>query len=789
MNFNVRSTMILGAAVLQALLASRGALAQTADSLSISAALSQPSFPVYVPVSMSPDGHAVAYTVCAADRANDDTLIGGYTRTGVTGAALGCEVWVADVHRNAAARLNGKPGVNAWAPQWSPDGTKVAYYCDATGVARLWIWDVTTRMSHPVSDAIVRPYTTLEVPRWTPDSRGVVTRILPYGTALAATRGSQHLSGMSWDTVGRVPGSTATLYRTDSSWRNQPRLIPSTVSLTEAFYVGDLALIQVVTGKVNVLARGYKPFAYWVSPEGHFVAFTSMHGITSGTATIAEYKDDLVVVPINDHVAPSPRLIADRAMISPYGTGVAWSPRGSTFAYATAEPDGTESYNILRTGDWSIHHYPVPDSISRRLGTRGLAQPLRWDPSGQRLLIASDSTVVQINVDSNTFHVVARSPHNISIVSFVGSGTGSAAWEDASRGWVVVSRNDSTKRMGFARIDARTGVWTQVTDEEQYMGSRQFSVSDISADGQTLVYATEGPANPQDLWIADTSLVRPRRLTNLAPSMAGKPFGKTRLVHWTAVTGELVSGALLLPSDYTPGHRYPLIVYPYPLDHRSNNVFHFGLQGTGTENMQLFSTRGFAVLVPDAPIRVSDQMRSLADVIVPGVDQIISMGIADSARIGVIGHSWGGYTVLALLVQTHRFKTAVMRGGYGDLFADYGEMQDAGSTFGQLRLESWLGTTPWKDLQRYIDNSPVFFLDRVVTPLLIVEGGAETTVPPHEAAEIFVDLRRLGKEVQYALYGGENHGESGWRFANQQDYLARIIQWFQNDLADARAHE
>jgi dipeptidyl aminopeptidase/acylaminoacyl peptidase len=154
----------------------------------------------------------------------------------------------------------------------------------------------------------------------------------------------------------------------------------------------------------------------------------------------------------------------------------------------------------------------------------------------------------------------------------------------------------------------------------------------------------------------------------------------------------------------------------------------------------------------------------------------------DSARIGVFGHSWGGYTVLALLVQTQRFRAAVMRGGYGDLFADYGEMQTTGSTFGQLRLESWLGATPWRDLPRYIDNSPVFFLDRVRTPLLIVEGGAETTVPPHEAAEVFVDLRRLGQEVEYALYGGENHGERAWRITNQQDYLARVIEWFSKHL-------
>ena len=342
MNFNVRSIASLGVGVLVALLGPCGAIGQASPALSTDVALSQPSFLDYVPASLSPDGHAVAYTICAADSVNADTLVGGYTRTGATGSALGCEVWIAETHNGRNVRLNGSPGVNAWAPQWSPDGTKVAYYCDANGVARLWIWDAVTRTSHAVSNAIVRPYTPLEIPRWTPDSRGVVTRILPYGTTLAVSRGEQHLSGMSWDTTGRIPGSTTILYRTDSAWRAHSRLIPSTLSLAESFYIGDLALIHVTTGKVTVLAHGYKPFGYWISPNGRFVAFTSLHGITSGTATVADYLNDLMVVAINDRSSPSPRLIADRAVMSPYGTGVAWSPPGNALAYAIGETDGTE---------------------------------------------------------------------------------------------------------------------------------------------------------------------------------------------------------------------------------------------------------------------------------------------------------------------------------------------------------------------------------------------------------------------------------------------------------------
>jgi dipeptidyl aminopeptidase/acylaminoacyl peptidase len=198
--------------------------------------------------------------------------------------------------------------------------------------------------------------------------------------------------------------------------------------------------------------------------------------------------------------------------------------------------------------------------------------------------------------------------------------------------------------------------------------------------------------------------------------------------------------------------------------------------------MQVFASRGYAVLTPDAPIQEADEMRSVADVILPGVDRFIEMGIADSARVAVLGHSWGGYEVLSLLVQTTRFKAAVMRGGMGDLPAMYGEMESSGNARGQVLAESWMDGTLWSDQSRYIENSPIFYLDRVRTPLLIVHGAEDAAVPASSGDEVFVDLRRLGQEVEYARYAGEGHVEAGWSLANQKDYLSRVLRWFDDHL-------
>jgi len=153
--------------------------------------------------------------------------------------------------------------------------------------------------------------------------------------------------------------------------------------------------------------------------------------------------------------------------------------------------------------------------------------------------------------------------------------------------------------------------------------------------------------------------------------------------------------------------------------------------------------------------------------------------------MGVMGHSYGGYMVLSFIVQTNRFKAAVARAGIYDLAAEYGYMTRSGATFGPAWAETGqgaIGGTPWEFRERYIENSPFFYLDRVETPLLLIHGSEDSASSPFTADQVFTGLRRLGKPVEYARYLGEEHTESGWGHANQIDYLTRVINWFDKYL-------
>ena len=108
-------------------------------------------------------------------------------------------------------------------------------------------------------------------------------------------------------------------------------------------------------------------------------------------------------------------------------------------------------------------------------------------------------------------------------------------------------------------------------------------------------------------------------------------------------------------------------------------------------------------------------MADLAKAVLPGINKAVEIGIADPDRIGVMGHSYGGYSTMCLLVQSSRFKAAVVSGGFGDLFGNYGGMERHGGAFGTSIMEQGQGRmtgTPWEVRDQYIENSPIFYLDK-----------------------------------------------------------------------------
>src|SRR5581483_7688426 len=268
---------------------------------------------------------------------------------------------------------------------------------------------------------------------------------------------------------------------------------------------------------------------------------------------------------------------------------------------------------------------------------------------------------------------------------------------------------------------------------------------------EKVIYANEDAQHPPELWIADRDFRQRKQVSQLNPQLGSYVYGRSQAVEWLSADGERLRGSLVLPSTYEKGQRYPLVVFVYPGNQGSEVVNHFGLFSYAPYfNMQLLATRGYAVLYPDCPVRPGTIMQDVAKAVLPGVNKIVELGIADPERLGVMGESLGGYATLSLIVDTKRFRAAMMYAGLANLVSSYGEMGEDGSSYligiWENNRRTQFGT-PWTDREKYLDNSPVFHLDRVETPLLIVHGSRDFAVAPFLADEVFVDLRRLGKTV------------------------------------------
>jgi dipeptidyl aminopeptidase/acylaminoacyl peptidase len=306
-----------------------------------------------------------------------------------------------------------------------------------------------------------------------------------------------------------------------------------------------------------------------------------------------------------------------------------------------------------------------------------------------------------------------------------------------------------------------------------------------------------GSRNGDWLWLTRKDSDKFSEVVHLNSFLDGVAEGAMKLVDYNSLDGKPLKAWLILPINYKQGVKYPMITWVYAgsLMSEWKEPFLSHLNDPISLNMQLFAQRGYAVLFPSMPLSAegvtSDPMLDLTNGVLPAVDKVVEMGIADSDRVGLMGQSYGGFSTYGLITQTHRFKAAAALAGLSDLFSLYGQF-DARMRYAQFPQENifmmWLfengqarmGHAPWDDLGRYLRNSPIFYVGRVDTPLLIIQGDMDY-VAMQQGEEFFNALYRQGKRAEFVRYWGEGHVlESP---ANIEDMWQRLFSWFDEMLA------
>jgi len=672
---------------------------------------------------------------------------------------------VNDVATGEAVRL-GKEGAQSWAPEWSTDGSRVAYYSNETGLAQLWVWDLATRESRRVSDRIVRTFFGWDRPRWCFSGKKLLVKALQEGLTIEQANA---LIARTRD-AGSAPRGKCTAVVYGEPQDSAPDA-QDTPPQRRNMYLCDLVLFDVETGQSTPVASGYRPAWYALSPDGQHVVFADLIGLEDHDGSpeapwviyvyrLADGKQTLVLKGI-------PLFEPEK---------LSWSPDSRILAIEdnTLAHHGMCHVVDVATGEeWMVGDCETPhlDEIFRA--------PL-WSPDGETILLVRDRKLWKVSVADQSLVELPLNTRE-EVIDLIASREGREYWSpDGGVSVGVLVLDDKKRSAKLALVDLGSGECRDVTDgSRHYFGLRIYGM-DVTPDGKTLALVSQDVKHPMDIWVYDVATDTHRQATHLNPQLESIELGASRLVEWFKADGTKVEGTLLLPAGYETGKRYPVIVafHPELTPSRTPNKYAVdGARGLNFTDMQLLASRGYAVFMPDVPVNGPTQMADIAEAIFPGIDMLVDSGIADPDRLGVIGQSLGGYGVMALLVQTTRFKAAVASSSLCDLIADC--TQTCNGEIGVMRwLVDSLGGTLWEQRERYIENSPIFFMDRVETPLLIICGGIDPRTPPHMNEQAYACLKYLNKPVVYVKYEGESHLPSNYSRANVLDYTNRVIAWF-----------
>lgn len=341
--------------------------------------------------------------------------------------------------------------------------------------------------------------------------------------------------------------------------------------------------------------------------------------------------------------------------------------------------------------------------------------------------------------------------------------------------------NRTTKENGFYKLGKRNM-------DVLWSGPFTYRMFNTDEKLDQIIYTKEDYQSSPDLYLR-SNLTKETRLSNINPQQANYNWGTAELVKWTTPKGHQAEGILYKPENFDPNKKYPIIAYFYELLSDGLYTYQAPAPTPSRLNIPYFVSNEYLVFAPDIRYETGYPGRSAEEYINSGMQYLArNNNWVDSTKMGIQGQSWGGYQVAHLITRTNMYAAAWAGAPVVNMTSAYGGIRWGTGMSRQFQYEntqSRIGKPLWEALDLYIENSPLFFMDRVNTPVAIMSNDNDGAVPWYQGIEFFTALRRLNKPVWLLNYNGDDHNLI--QRQNRKDIQIREAQFFDHFLKGAPA--
>ena len=498
-----------------------------------------------------------------------------------------------------------------------------------------------------------------------------------------------------------------------------------------------------------------------------------------------------------DAVSGDRRLVKQKisgdAQLSPEARFVTMYDKGHWFVYNTAAgklSDVTGGLKGVHFENETDDHPAVPPAWGLAAWTKGDKSVLLYDrydlweidPTGAKApVMVTDSVGRRSTIQFRLAETGAdRGGRGGGGAAGANTGVDDRTIVDPSKPLMLHAVNTETMASGFYR----TQLGVRRDPEQIVMGDLAYGPAIKALNADVWMTTKSTFVDFPNLWVGP-SLAQLARISDANPQQKDYNWGTAELVRWTSEDGIPLKGMLYKPEDFDPTRKYPMISYFYEI---LSNGLHAYVPPTGRNviNPTHYVSNGYLIFEPDIVYENGYPGPSAYKSVVPGVQSLLKRGYVDEKHLALQGQSWGGYQTAYIITQTHMFAAAMagapvanMTSAYGGIRWGSGIARSGQYESGQSRIGKSLIEAP----NLYIQNSPLFWLDRVTTPLFIMSNDMDDAVPWYQGIELFVGMRRLGKEVYMISYNNDVHNPASR--ANQKDIAMRMQQFFDAKLKGA----